>query len=333
MVSIIIPAYNAENTIEDALKAVVRQSYKEKYEIIVVDDGSTDNTAHIVEKYPGVKLVHQENKGPATARNLGFKKSQGDFILFTDADCMPHKDWIKNALRHFTDKKIGVVDGSYKIGNESSLLARCIHKEILYRHIYLMPLFPKCFGSYNFCVRRNIFEEVKGFDEVYCSASGEDNDLSYKILNAGYKIYFAPEVLVQHRHTQELKKYLFEQYRHGFWRAKMYRTHPKMTRGDDYTYWKDIIEPLLSLLTVTSLILSIWPEYFVMGFSVFLSTLTILILLEIHYGLLETRDCKTGLFWGGVMFLRSFSRTLGFVLGLSQFLVMSPFRKISKKAK
>ena len=103
-----------------------------------------------------------------------------------------------------------------------------------------MPQYPKSFGSYNFCIKKNIFDEVNGFDENYKNASGEDNDLSYKIGNAGYKIYFNKEMLVKHHHPEKVWKYLKEQYQHGFWRAKMYKDHPCMIMGDDYTYWKDI---------------------------------------------------------------------------------------------
>ena len=95
LVSVIIPAYNEENTIESCLNSLLNQTIgKESYEVIVVDDGSTDSTSEIIKRYP-VKLFRQGNSGPATARNLGAKNSSGEIILFTDADCVAEPNWIE----------------------------------------------------------------------------------------------------------------------------------------------------------------------------------------------------------------------------------------------
>ena len=94
--SLIIPAYNSEKTIPLCLDAALNQRIsKDKYEIIVVDDGSIDNTANIVSKYDSVKLIRQSNHGPATARNRGAQEAQGGILIFTDSDCEIDADFIK----------------------------------------------------------------------------------------------------------------------------------------------------------------------------------------------------------------------------------------------
>ena len=181
-VSVIVPAYNASATIGQTLEALSRQNCFQPFEVIVVDDGSSDNTADIVCSFASVRYVRQENAGPASARNHGAKLAQGEYLAFTDSDCIPHEDWISKLMEGFGQQQVGVVAGSYGIANPEIWLARCIYKEILWRHNTLMPDFPNSFGSYNFCVKKNVFDAVGGFNTAYRHASGEDNDLSYKII-------------------------------------------------------------------------------------------------------------------------------------------------------
>lgn len=312
-VGIVIPAYNCEKTILNTLHAVLAQTHAD-IDLIVVDDGSTDKTAEIIHSVRGVRYIYQDNAGPATARNRGAQEVKSDLVFFTDSDCIPRKDWIERALGYFEDPSVAVVAGSYGIANPENILARCVHKEILYRHHRLMPLYPKVFGSYNFGIRKKVFEIVGGFNTSYRHASGEDNDLSYKILKAGYKIYFAKEALVDHYHPEKVKKYLREQYRHGFWRVRMYLDHPSMMKGDDYTFWKDRTEVGLVGLIVLNLIVStlVLPSGLHLAFMFFL----FLFAIEAYYSWAATKNFVETIFFTFVMFLRAFARTFGFSSGI-----------------
>jgi len=311
--SIVIPAFNAAPTIEKAILACLAQSYpKDKLEIIVVDDGSSDNTAEIIKRHP-VKYIFQENSGPAKARNTGWKSSAGDVVCFTDADCQPEKEWVLKLVGKFTDEEIAAVAGSYGIVNSNSLKAGCIHEEIIQRHLK-MPEFIRVFGSYNVAMRRDILEKLGGFEEGFPQASGEDNDLSYRILQHGFKIYFAKDVLVYHYYPQSLRAYLKGQFQHGFWRMKLYKEHPQMAVGDDYTIWKDIIEPPLALMII-----------FLVPFTIFRIVLPVWIACLFIYSILQLpmalKICwrtkhwmYLELFW--ITFLRGFSRGVGMLFGL-----------------
>ena len=118
--------------------------------------------------------------------------------------------------------------------------------------------FIKFFGSYNVAHIREVLEETGGFDESYRRASGEDNDLGYRVLKLGFTIAFVPGALVGHLHTVRSRKYLREQYTHGYWRIKLYRAHPDMPGGDDYTRLKDIIEPPLAVLGLALIAAFLW---------------------------------------------------------------------------
>jgi glycosyltransferase involved in cell wall biosynthesis len=316
-VSVIVPAYNAQKTIAQTLKALVEQNYTEPFEITVVNDGSSDQTSQIVRSFSSVKCIDQPNAGPAAARNQGAFHAKGEFLAFTDSDCVPHKDWLTCLMQGFKQSDIGVVMGSYGIANAESPLATCVYKEIIYRHEKFLPDFPKAFGSYNFCVKKSVFMQVGGFNISYRTASGEDNDLSYKILTAKWRIYFQRSALVDHYHPTRIAKYLKEQFRHGIWRVRMYASHPGMVKGDDYTFWKDILEVPWSALCLLGFVLSAlgfltystWISFFILPFLLF----------EIFFAHLMIQALNKDIFWGFIMFLRSFSRTLGFTTGILLF--------------
>ena len=323
-VSVIVPAYNASATIGRTLEALSRQNCFQPFEVIVVDDGSVDTTADIVRAFATVKYVRQDNAGPARARNHGAKLAQGDYLAFTDSDCIPHEDWISLLLTGFNEDQVGVVAGSYGIANPGSILARCVHKEIVWRHAHLMPDHPNSFGSYNFCVKKSVFDAVGGFEGAYRAASGEDNDLSYKIIRSGWRIYFEQKALVDHYHPTRVVKYLKEQFRHGFWRFKMYRDHPQMIRGDGYTFWKDALEVPLAGCLLAALVLSVC-QYLRLGDAVIFVWLPFLIF-ELVCALIMMRCFFEGIFFGFIFLFRAFARMFGLSTGILSFL----FKKKAK---
>lgn len=305
LVSVIIPAYNAQDTIADALEAVRAQDYAGGVELIVVDDGSTDGTAGVVRRYADVVYLRQDNAGPACARNHGARISRGEVLFFTDSDCRPSRSWVSEGMKCLQREDVSVVAGSYGITNTDSVLARVIHAEIVFRHRFLMPEFPKFFGSYNFAIRRHVFESAGGFNEQYRRASGEDNDLSYRIMARGGRILFRRNITVDHYHQESLLRYLKEQFRHGVWRARMYADHPGMMGGDGYTFWKDIAEVPLA---AAHLFIFFWPLPAALLGGVFF-------LFQIIFGAVIMYP-RTGAFFAGCVFwLRSFVRAAGFFVG------------------
>jgi glycosyltransferase involved in cell wall biosynthesis len=311
-ISIVIPAYNASKTISETIKACLNQRVLDKkFEVIVVDDGSIDNTAEIVKKYP-VRYIYQENCGPAKARNTGWKAASGKIICFTDSDCVPEEDWIEKINNKYISDDIGSVGGSYGIINEDSLLARCIHEEIIQRHL-VMPSDTYSLGSYNLSCRRDVLEGIGGFDESYKMASGEDNDLSYRIVKSGYKLIFDKDIKVSHYYPTRIMKYLKEQFWHGFWRVKLYRDHPDMMKGDNYSGIIDYIQPPLFLVI---LFLTPFISSPTLSIIVILLLVTSYILqLPMASAIVRRTKQKRYYALSFVTFLRGFARGIGMFFG------------------
>ena len=315
--SVVIPAYNCEKTIVHTLNALQTQTIPPK-EVIVVDDGSSDQTAALIKTFPEVKYVFQDNQGPAQARNRGAEAASGEILFFTDADCIPELDWIEKALAPFENQQVAAVAGSYNIANSNDALARCIHREIIFRHERLMPLYPRSFGSYNVAIRRRVFTQVGGFNPRYRHASGEDNDLSYRILKSEYKIYFERNAKVKHFHTTHIGKYLREQNRHGYWRVRLYLDFPAMARGDDYTFWKDIIEiPLAFIMLLFMVLAPFFEECLWITFGLGFLTLSV----QFIFSLMLGNNLSDSFMYAWVLWSRSFARAGGLSSGIIDFIL------------
>ncbi|MFM1921387.1 MAG: hypothetical protein RLZZ303_3021 [Candidatus Hydrogenedentota bacterium] len=234
-VSVIVPSYNAERTLAECIEALLHQDYPD-LEIIIVDDGSTDRTAEIAHGYEGITYIRQDNAGPAAARNRGAAAAKGEWLAFTDSDCIAEPDWISALMakvRANEGKGVVGVGGTYGIANPESLLARIIHAEIQARHARMKDEVD-FLGSFNVAYERMAFEAVGGFDESFSQASAEDNDLAYRLIDADGKLLFSKLAIVNHYHPTRLLPYFKTQMRHGFWRVRLNKKHENRSRGDAY---------------------------------------------------------------------------------------------------
>lgn len=234
--SVVVPAFNAAATIDACLRALLDQTVpRERYEVIVVDDGSTDATATLVNAYP-VALLRQAHAGPASARNLGARAARGEILLFTDADCVPARDWIARVAAPLeADRGVAAVKGAC-ISDQTALVARFGQAELAYKFARLAARGEIDFlDTYCAAVRRDLFWQAGGFDPSFPVASNEDTQFSFDLAARGGRIVFAPDAVVAHRHPESLGHYLRRKWRHGFWRAPVYRRHPGKAAGDSYT--------------------------------------------------------------------------------------------------
>lgn len=236
--SVIIPAYNAEKTISNCLNSILNQSLnckEEEYEVIVVDDGSIDSTVSIARSY-GVRVIQQNNQGPAIARNNGAKVAKGKLLIFTDSDCEFDYKFLENITAPFKrDPEIVGVQGSYKT-RQREFISQFIQVEIETRYEKMLKNEHTDFiGTYAAAYSKEVFEKYGGFDVTFPHASGEDAEFSYKLHKNGYKMVFEKNAFVYHQHPSTLRKYIKVKFYRGFWRAKLYRKHPQKTVNDSYT--------------------------------------------------------------------------------------------------
>lgn len=234
--SLIIPAYNAEKTIALCLESALNQSLsREEYEIIVVDDGSTDKTPEIVKRHP-VRLIQQENQGPAAARNKGANEAKGDILVFTDSDCELDFDFLKRIVSPIEDDpEIVGVQGSYKT-KQKEFMAQFGQVEIETRYKRMAKnKYIDFIGTYAAAYKKDIFQKYGGFDTGFPLASGEDAEFSYRLSEKGNKMVFNPEAFVYHKHPHTLREYLRVKYWRAYWRIPAYKKNPQKIIKDSYT--------------------------------------------------------------------------------------------------
>lgn len=200
--SIIIPAYNASDYLAETLDSALNQTFSD-FEILVIDDGSTDNTVEVVNRYqkldPRVKLISQENQGVSQARNTGIQAARGQYLAFLDSDDIWFPDNLEFHLNHFqTDSKLGISfarvefinpDGS-PTGQSSSLRL----KNISPYHLYMENLL--CTPS-NSVIRKEVFVEIGGFNKALSGYA--DIELFLRVSHAGWDVKGINQVLVGYR--------------------------------------------------------------------------------------------------------------------------------------
>jgi glycosyltransferase involved in cell wall biosynthesis len=236
--SIIIPTYNGQKTIHECLTAIANQTQPD-FEVIVVDDGSTDNTATrvkaIAKKDPRFKLLRQKNAGPARARNQGARAAQNPILIFIDDDCTADTNWLLEMLKPFSNKQIVGVQGRYKT-KQKQIAARFGQIEIDHRYsIMARQKYIDFIGSYAAAYSKKVFLNAGGFDETFRIPSGEDPELSYRLAEQGHKMVFNPRAIVYHYHPASLYSYLKTKFYRAFWRVRMYKKHTNKIIKDSYT--------------------------------------------------------------------------------------------------
>jgi len=243
-VTIVIPAFNSELTLGPCLDSVVPLlASGEAEQIIVVDDGSTDSTAEVAARHP-VRLVGTGHVGRSAARNLGWQTATADLVWFIDSDCVSSRKGLRYVRPHFNDPRVGAVGGSFTNACPGSWLARLIQEEFAARH-RRMGLRVTFLATANVVYRRDVLEELGGFDESLADA--EDADLAFRAGDADHELRFELRSKVAHRHDTRLWPYLKRQAAQGYWRVALYQRHPERATGDSYSGMIDHLQPPVAL--------------------------------------------------------------------------------------
>jgi GT2 family glycosyltransferase len=244
-VSVVVCTYNGGWTLEQCLRSLQALDYPD-YEVIVVDDGSTDNTGDVLACFPQVRTIHQPNRGLSAARNAGLRAATGAVVAYTDSDCFPDPDWLTH-LVHQLQRSGAAAVGGPNLTPEDGRLAACVaaapgqpthvlESDQVAEHV------PGC----NMAFRREALEAINGFDPQYRKA-GDDVDLCWRLQQAGYWITFAPGAFVWHHRRQTPRAYLRQQAGYGEAEALLRFKHPDKFNGRGDGKWRGVLYGASSL--------------------------------------------------------------------------------------
>jgi mycofactocin glycosyltransferase len=219
LVSIIIPVRNRPLEIRDCLESLQRLDYpRDRYEVIVVDDASTDNTREVVSEFPATLIAVGKNRQAPFCRNLAAQRAKGSILAFIDSDCLADPLWLRELVTYFKDPTTGavggMVDAHFKESGldryeevKSSLIMgpRARRSQEKENWLYV----PSC----NLLVRRELFMDLHGFEEDMFV--GEDVDLCWRIQDAGFHVEYRPEGKVYHKHRNRLGAFCSRRFDYG----------------------------------------------------------------------------------------------------------------------
>ena len=208
-ISVVIPCRNEHATLALCLDALHGQSFpKDRYELIVVDGGSTDGSRDVA-RARGIRVLRDPGRGPGAARNVGLAAARAPIVAFTDADCVPARDWLTSFAEAYAEHpEAGGIAGGMRMPRDT-LLGRLEDNDAI--------TFYRGFITSNVAYRRDVLQAVGGFDETLVCC--EDYDLAWRIMDAGYTVRHDARPVVTHR-TPDVAGSLATYLRKQFWYAR-----------------------------------------------------------------------------------------------------------------
>ena len=245
-ISVIVPFLNEEKYIEKCIKSLISQNYsRNKYELVFVDNGSKDNSAALVSKYPNVKLIKEASKrSGATARNAGLRVAKGKYIAFTDADCVVSKNWLSQAYKHLSTEKLVIVMGDrYLPGNSGvlklvELFENFRASEVLTSH---KRRYYFCYSN-NMVIDQKIFERVGLLNDYYFCY---DNEWLSRVLNTvpKTKLVYEPKMSITHMEITNPLIWIKKFYNYG-------KDYPKFVTAKTFIRVMPVVEQLKIFLSL-----------------------------------------------------------------------------------
>jgi glycosyltransferase involved in cell wall biosynthesis len=243
MVSVVICAYNAERTMRSCLESLRKIDYP-NFEVVIVDDGSRDHTADISMEFPEFRLIRQPNKGLSVARNVGMQAARGELIAYTDSDCVVDPDWLTLIVRSMGEGRFDGCGGPNYAPHEDELVAGCVAAS---------PGAPcpvltaddraEHLAGCNMVFRKAALLAIGGFDPQF-TAAGDDVDICWRMLDAGYSLGFCPAAFVWHFRRNTVKAYYGQQRGYGRAEAMLFMKYPDRFNTLGQIKWRGTIPGL-----------------------------------------------------------------------------------------
>jgi glycosyltransferase involved in cell wall biosynthesis len=239
-ISVIIPVHNGEKTLEQCLNSVAGQTYQ-NYEIIAVDNNSTDNTKKIIEDFSkgneNVKYVFEKKRGRGAARNAGVKAASGEIIAMIDSDCIAPENWIEELT-----KPIIYENESCSRGFQTDLIKNYWTKNIQradseFINLASDGIYINNIDTKNFAIRSSLMKKYKFDTNLF---SFDDLDLFLRLRENNIRVRFLPLVNVGHNHQASLRALIKSNFERAYWTMKIYKKHKNNPIKDKEMLFKSI---------------------------------------------------------------------------------------------
>jgi GT2 family glycosyltransferase len=249
-ISVVVCSYNGARTIAQTLAALQKLDYPD-YEVIVIDDGSTDRTSAITGSYP-VKLLRTENQGLSAARNRGLEAATGDIVAYIDDDAYPDPHWLTYLASIFLRSDHAGIGGPNFAPTDDGTIAECVANAPGGPvHVLLSDEVAEHVPGCNMAFRRERLMAIGGFDTQF-RVAGDDVDVCWRLQERGWTIGFAPTAVVWHHRRNSIKAYFRQQRGYGKAEALLADKWPGKYNSAGHLTWqgriygRGILEPLFS---------------------------------------------------------------------------------------
>ncbi len=225
-VSIVVASYNGARTLTACLDSLTRLNYPD-YEVILVDDGSTDVTPETARQYPQIRCLRQAHQGLSVARNAGIAAATGEIVAFTDSDCRADEDWLYYLVGDLLRGGFTGIGGHNFLPPEDSFVAAAVLVSPGGpAHVMLTDREAEHIPGCNMAFYKWALEEAGGFDPIFTKA-GDDVDICWRVQERGHKIGFSAAGFVWHYRRSTVQAYLRQQAGYGEAEALLHRKHPE----------------------------------------------------------------------------------------------------------
>jgi glycosyltransferase involved in cell wall biosynthesis len=234
-ISVIVCSYNGARTLRECLNGLVALDYPD-YEVIVVNDGSTDDTPTIAQDYP-VRLINQSNKGLSGARNVGLDAATGDIVAYIDDDAFPHRYWLRYLAAAFNRSPHVGIGGPNLAPPGDGLVAECVAAAPGNPlHVLLSDEVAEHIPGCNMAYRKQALLAIGGFDPRF-RAAGDDVDLCWRLQDRGWTIGFCPLAMVWHHRRNSIRAYWKQQHGYGKAEAQLEDKWPQRCNALGHIGW------------------------------------------------------------------------------------------------
>ena len=249
-VSVLICARNAADTLDECLRSVADLDYPD-YEVIVVNDGSTDATGEIARRHAGVTVIDTPHGGLSAARNAALHRAVGDIVAYTDADVRVDPAWLIYLVQPFLRSDVVGAGGPNVVPEDDPWMAQCIARSPgAPTHVLIDDRAAEHVPGCNMAYRRDALLAIGGFDPAY-HAAGDDVDVCWRLQARGRQIGFAPSALVWHRHRRTVRGYWRQQVGYGEAETQLMDNHPERFQNG-HAVWKGRIYSQLPFVRAIS---------------------------------------------------------------------------------